>query len=227
MNQDNVQEILRQTLDDRRLSRSEKRALKDVLADAISNDRDVAVYRSAAFALARESFNDAEASAVVDWLEDVVKILQSKEMHQSTRAESHFSPGDNCPSRIGGLFAAAKTSADVCVFTITDDRISNAIIEAHKRGIRVRVITDNEKAFDPGSDISRMERVGVPVRVDRSSYHMHHKFALFDEELLLTGSYNWTRGAAEYNVENFVITDERRLVNPFGETFERLWKQFA
>lgn len=227
MNQDDVQEALRQTLEDRRLSRSEKRALKDVLADAILSDHDVALYRNTAFALARESFNDAEAAAVLDWLEEVVKLLQSKEMHQSTRVESHFSPGDNCPTRIGGLFATAKKSADVCVYTITDDRIANAIVEAHQRGVQVRIISDNEKAFDPGSDITRLERAGVRVRVDRSPYHMHHKFALFDQELLLTGSYNWTRGAAENNEENFVITDERRLVSPFSDLFERLWEQFA
>jgi phosphatidylserine/phosphatidylglycerophosphate/cardiolipin synthase-like enzyme len=172
-------------------------------------------------------FNNPGTREVLDWLEEVVKLLQSPAMHQPTRAESHFSPGDDCPMRIGGLFSAARKSADVCVFTITDDRISDAIIEAHRRGVEVRIITDNEKAFDPGSDISRLEREGVRVRVDRSPYHMHHKFAVFDEDLLLTGSYNWTRGAAECNEENFVITDERRLLSPFRELFERLWKQFG
>lgn len=222
-----VQDIMRQTLEDHRLSRSEKRALKKVLADAISSDHDRELYRSAAFSVAQEHFNDAAASAVVDWLEEVVKLLYSSEMQKATRAESHFTPGDQCPSRIAGLFAAARKSADVCVFTITDDRISDAILDAHRRGVQVRIVSDNEKAFDPGSDISRLERAGVSVRVDRSAYHMHHKFALFDGELLLTGSYNWTRGAAEYNLENFVITDERRLLGPFSELFERLWDQFA
>ncbi len=222
-----LEDILRQTLEDRRLSRSEKKALKKVLAEAITSDQDVAVYRNAAFAVARESFNDAAAREVLDWLEEVVKLLQSPAMHHPTRAESHFSPGTNCPARIGGMFSAARKSADVCVFTITDDRISNAILDAHDRGIQVRIITDNEKAFDPGSDISRLERGGVSVRVDHSPYHMHHKFALFDEEQLLTGSYNWTRGAAENNQENFIITDEKRLFQPYRELFERLWTQFA
>jgi phosphatidylserine/phosphatidylglycerophosphate/cardiolipin synthase-like enzyme len=219
--------LTRHTLEDRRLSRGDKRALKEVLAEAISSDRDMAVYRSAAFGVARRSFNDPSAREVLDWLEDVVKLLQCPSLHQPTRAESHFSPGDDCPTRIGGLFSAARKSADVCVFTITDDRISDAILESHRRGILVRIITDNEKAFDPGSDISRFERAGIGVRIDQSPYHMHHKFAIFDEELLLTGSYNWTRGAAENNEENFVLTGERRLLEPFRELFERLWKQFG
>ncbi len=228
MTLEEIQDILRQTLEDHRLSRSEKRALKSVLADAIQSEHEMAVCRSAAFELARASFNDTEAGQVLDWLEEVVKVLQIPEQaHRPSRAECHFSPGDDCPRRISGLFAAARKSADVCVFTITDNRVSGAILDAHQRGVAVRIITDNEKAFDPGSDITRLEQAGVSVRVDRSPYHMHHKFAIFDGELLLTGSYNWTRGAAENNHENLVLTDERRLLGPFEDVFERLWEKFA
>jgi phosphatidylserine/phosphatidylglycerophosphate/cardiolipin synthase-like enzyme len=214
-------------LEDRKLSRSEKRALKEVLGEAISNEKDLAQAHITAFAVAKESVHDPTSRAVLDWLEEVVRLMQGQPKDQPARAECHFTPGNDCPTRIGGLFAAARKSADVCVFTITDDRISNAIIEAHRRGISIRVLTDNEKAFDPGSDITRLEQAGVQVRVDRTPYHMHHKFAIIDNELLVNGSYNWTRGAAENNEENFIITDDKRLLGPFRELFERLWKQFG
>ena len=58
----------------------------------------------------------------------------------------------------------------------------------------------------------------MAVRVDRSPYHMHHKFAILDAATLLTGSYNWTRGAARDNEENLIVTDEPRIVNPFAST---------
>jgi mitochondrial cardiolipin hydrolase len=91
--------------------------------------------------------------------------------------------------------------------------------------VPLRIITDNEKAFDEGSDIIRLRQAGVAVRVDQSPYHMHHKFAIFDHERLLTGSYNWTRGASEHNEENFVILGDRRLITAFNTTFERLWNR--
>ena len=56
---------------------------------------------------------------------------------------------------------------------------------------------------------------------------MHHKFALFDRRLLVTGSYNWTRGAAEGNYENIVVIDHRRLVEQYCEEFDRLWELFV
>jgi mitochondrial cardiolipin hydrolase len=142
-------------------------------------------------------------------------------------AEAWFSPHDDCPGRIINLFAESRSHADVCVFTITDDRISDALLAAHARGVRIRIISDNDKAHDCGSDIERFAAAGVAVRVDLTPFHMHHKFAIFDGQLLLHGSFNWTRGAARDNQENIVVTDEPRLIAAFGREFEQLWERFG
>lgn len=232
MKPDQLRNMLEQTIDDFRLSRGERQALSRILDHLDPTEDMLALYRRIAFEIGRDKLTAAgshTAGDIVDWLEDVAKVLQSKSegSKRTTLAESYFTPGDDCPRRIAGLLKAAKKSAELCVFTITDDRISDEIIEAHRRGIAVRIVTDDEKAFDPGSDISRLEKAGLPVRVDRSQYHMHHKFALFDGEKLLTGSYNWTRSAASNNEENFIITGEPRFVSRFSDLFEDLWKKFA
>ena len=54
---------------------------------------------------------------------------------------------------------------------------------------------------------------------------MHHKFAIFDNKTLLTGSYNWTRSAARNNEENFIVTADRLLVQRFDSEFEQLWQK--
>jgi len=56
---------------------------------------------------------------------------------------------------------------------------------------------------------------------------MHHKFAILDGETLLTGSYNWTRGAARDNEENLVVTTDLRFIAPFVDTFDRLWEKLG
>jgi phosphatidylserine/phosphatidylglycerophosphate/cardiolipin synthase-like enzyme len=141
------------------------------------------------------------------------------------RLEVLFSPGPDCLEGILSCLRSARRTIDVCVFTITDDRIAEALLDAHDRRVSVRVITDNDKASDRGSDVWKLERRGVPVRVDRTEFHMHHKFAVFDGSLALTGSYNWTRGAARDNEENLVISDAPRFVEAFQGEFERLWRQ--
>jgi len=224
-----IRDALRQTLDDRRLSRTERTALDRILDHVEPTDQTLAHYRSIAFDLARDTLDGRDTIEVIGWLEDVVKLLaaQSASGPGSAVAESHFSPGESCPRRIAGFLGGAKKTLDICVFTITDDRISSAILESHRGGRRVRVITDDEKAADRGSDVDRLAKSGIPVRVDRSPAHMHHKFALADGSVLLTGSYNWTRSAASNNEENFVVTGDRRFVEAFARQFEKLWKSLA
>ena len=91
---------------------------------------------------------------------------------------------------------------------------------------RVRVLSDNEKSEDLGSDIPRLMQAGIPVVIDRTPKHMHHKFAVFDRRVLLTGSYNWTRSADRDNRENFVVSDDPVLLRRFRAQFEQLWAEF-
>jgi phosphatidylserine/phosphatidylglycerophosphate/cardiolipin synthase-like enzyme len=217
--------MLRRTADDDRLSRGERAALRGRIQEAALDERLRAVLRSQAFGIAREHLASGPSAAVLDWLEDVVKLLVPDSEAPAT-VEAHFSPGEECRRRIISLFGACRRSADACVFTLTDDRISAAVIEAHRRGVVVRIVTDDEKARDVGSDARRLAAAGIPVRVDDSPYHMHHKFAVFDGASLLTGSYNWTVGAALNNQENLVTSNDPRLVGPFIREFERLWTKF-
>jgi phosphatidylserine/phosphatidylglycerophosphate/cardiolipin synthase-like enzyme len=53
---------------------------------------------------------------------------------------------------------------------------------------------------------------------------MHHKFAIFDGGLLVNGSFNWTRSAAEWNSENLLLTTDPALVAAFRREFDRLWQ---
>jgi mitochondrial cardiolipin hydrolase len=222
-----LEPILRRTLTDGRLSGSERQALAVLLDERRPDDQQLGVLRHRAFELACEQLQDPRAVQMLGWLHDVLKTLQRRPETAATASEAHFSPGDACFRRIVGLFQGARRSVDVCVFTITDDRISAAILDAHRRGVALRVLTDNEKEHDPGSDVERLRSAGVPLRVDRTPYHMHHKYAIFDGRLLLNGSYNWTRGAAENNEENLTVTDDRRLVQAFQAAFEKLWAGLA
>jgi phosphatidylserine/phosphatidylglycerophosphate/cardiolipin synthase-like enzyme len=54
---------------------------------------------------------------------------------------------------------------------------------------------------------------------------MHHKFAVFDERLVVTGSYNWTNSAEHANYENIILLDDPGVVNRFRQEFPRLWRE--
>lgn len=222
-----IEHALKQTLADNHLSRNERQAFNAVLKQLDPDGRRRAEFRRSAFQVACEELIDPHTRAIVGWLEDVVKVLQPESGSREVQARAYFSPGDKCPRAIVDLLNRTASSIDICVFTISDNRLARAIVKAHCRGVVVRVITDDLKREDEGSDIERLERAGIDVRQDSSEDHMHHKFALFDRKTLLTGSYNWTRTAAEHNMENFVVTDHPRLVQAYADEFERLWLEFG
>ncbi|MEX2213453.1 MAG: phospholipase D-like domain-containing protein [Phycisphaeraceae bacterium] len=222
-------DILRTTLEDARLSRGERQSLSQVLADLPLDHQQLGVLRHHAFNMVREHLDHSPNKPVLDWLEEVLKVLTPPPADGSAACESHayFSPENNVARVIVDLIDQDHKTIDICVFTITDDRIARAILRAHRRGCAIRIVTDHAKAFDTGSDIEEFRKAGIAVRTDRSDHHMHHKFAIFNNASLLTGSYNWTRNAALFNEENIIVTADPSLVRDFRITFERLWKEFG
>lgn len=218
---------LRDSLNDLRLSNQERDELRQ-LGSNLSAEQ-VRYLRNRAFALVRELVAEpGNVEPALKWLEQVVKTLDSAAApRQLEVASAHFSPGESCRRKIRELCRQARCSVDICVYTISDDQLSEEIVACHRRGIVVRVISDNDKQFDEGSDIQWLQRQGVPLRIDDSPYHMHHKFALFDGRLLLNGSFNWTRSATTGNEENLLVIDHPALLAAYAAEFETLWARFA
>ena len=223
MQKEQIDDLLKSTLDDFRVSRGEKRILEGIVREHGDSEQQLGFLRHRAFAVARESIVASEGIAAMEWLEDAIKVFQSREEPDQNSSQVYFSPGDDCPQIIVNQLERASSSIDICVFTITDNRIADAIRDAFVRGIAVRVISDNDKSLDPGSDIQRLKGLGVPIRIDQTEHHMHHKYAVFDQKTTLTGSYNWTRSADKHNDENFLITSEPTINRAYLGHFERLW----
>lgn len=55
---------------------------------------------------------------------------------------------------------------------------------------------------------------------------MHHKFAIVDRRMVITGSLNWTTQAIQNNLENVLVLEDAEYVKPFLEEFERIWEQY-
>ena len=228
MNQEPLDRILQKTLDDFKVSRSENRVLHRILDELDASEQQRDVLRHRAFELARSSVLGPEANGVLDWLEGIVKVLDANEATGASthNAEAYFSPGDDCLNAINGQLRRATKSIDICVFTITDNRISDTIIEASRR-VDIRIISDNDKSQDRGSDVDRLREAGIQVAIDNSSSHMHHKYAIVDGDWLINGSYNWTVSAWRENEENIVVSNSRSLVRQFQAEFDQLWKRLG
>lgn len=220
--------FLDHSLKDTHFSRSERKTLGRSLEAISDQPRLMNQFRQRAFDKARQAMEHPRDRAVLEWLEDMLNVLEGRrKLPKTQHSHAYFSPGPQCRAKIIECLHRATKAVDICVFTITDNHISEALKSVHKRGVKVRIISDNHKSEDRGSDIEHLADFGIPVRIDNTRFHMHHKFALFDRETLLTGSYNWTISAADVNNENIVILEDSGTVRSFIKEFDRLWNTLS
>lgn len=136
----------------------------------------------------------------------------------------YFTPGPDCENNIIEQINAAKKNIDVAVYSITNERIVNALVSAHGRGIDVRVITDRLQSKGRHSLVGQLKNAGLPVVVNRGHKIMHNKFAIFDAKNIETGSYNWTASATKSNAENCMFFPEPD--KEFSKQFKYLWNLY-
>ena len=233
MKRDDLEAALRASIDDRHITRGERKALRALVEDNDLDAHQRTQLRSKAFEIARQSVDAPQAREVLDWLQDVVGIVAPLEGRgaepppEEVERGAWFSPGQAPLEAIVSQMRRVRRSADICVFTITDDRISDGILGIANRGVKVRVISDDDKAGDRGSDLRRLVDAGIAVAFDRTEAHMHHKFAIFDDARLMTGSFNWTRSASSNNHENILVTSSIMTPGVVTSRLERLWTMYT
>jgi mitochondrial cardiolipin hydrolase len=213
---------LKQSLEDDNFSEAEKNELRLILENQPLDNDAINFLRSRIYELASEKVTAGNYPLVMQWMKDTSNVLQAR---QAAMSEAFFSPGDTCRNAIIGQINGALHQLKICVFTISDDHITSAIVGAHKRGVAIQIITDNKKSFDVGSDIHLLSKEGIAVKTDGSDSHMHHKFMVADDRSLITGSYNWTSSAARFNHENVLLTTETGVIKSFTTEFDRLWHE--
>lgn len=143
-----------------------------------------------------------------------------------------FSPNGGCQDAVIYEIQRARKSIDVAMYAFTSRPIARAILDAYRRGVKVRVVMD--KRFATSSRFSKysfLKKRGIPVKLVSPPPGkggrvglMHHKFAVIDGKVLLTGSFNWTASAEKLNYENLLVFYSERIAKIYEREFERLWR---
>ncbi len=219
---DELIDYLQRTIADEILSKEEKRTLKSMVEERALDINQLNTLRGKVFELANAKITPTNYPFIMDWIKTATSALV---LPTTSTTDAFFSPGDACRNTIIQRIDGAIKQLQICVFTISDDSITESLLAAHRRKIQIEVITDNDKSLDQGSDIEQLARAGIPVKMDITSNHMHHKFMIADQHTLITGSYNWTLSAAKYNHENILLTREANVIKSFSNEFDKLWNE--
>lgn len=145
----------------------------------------------------------------------------------SPKVESYFTMKGGKPPEIALKEAinGAKSTLDVAVFQLSKEDITTAIIDAHKRGVVVRVISDRSE-YEAGTNaaqFTRLHQAGVPLKINTHRGKMHLKLSISDQELVTTGSFNYTVSAVTRNNEVLLLIRDPEMARSWTAEFERLW----
>ena len=146
-------------------------------------------------------------------------------LEDGSHVDLRFTPQDG-PIKYGirPKLQAAKTSIDVAVFFLTHKHITKDLIDAHRRGVKVRVIMDATGAKNGYSKHEILRAAGIPLKIETWGGKMHMKSAVIDDDILIAGSMNWTSAGERSNDENTMIIRNSALVSEYRRAFNRMWK---
>ncbi len=141
--------------------------------------------------------------------------------------EVKFTRSESVAEFIVGLLCQASSSIDAALYRFSHPGLAQALKEAARRGIRVRLVVDGNKYQESRSSQELLAGELIPFRLafgrrGRGS-KMHHKFVVLDQRMVLTGSYNWTTESEAENYENLVILRDAQVVEAYTREFEALW----
>lgn len=122
------------------------------------------------------------------------------------------------------LLRKAKDRIDVAVFYLTHKGITEQLIRAHRRGVRVRVIVDATSATNGYTKHELLRVAGIPVKVEHWGGKMHMKSLVIDGHTVVTGSMNFTSAGEGGNDENTTIIESRRHAQYYEAMFQRMWE---
>jgi phosphatidylserine/phosphatidylglycerophosphate/cardiolipin synthase-like enzyme len=139
------------------------------------------------------------------------------------KTEVYFSLSDNPQKEIIKNINQAEAFINIAMYIFTDREIALPLIKARERGVKVRLYLDKDQVDYQYSQSRFLVQNGIKIRISTNNYIMHNKFAIIDNRILLTGSYNWTFSANHRNDENLMVIDDPEIIEIFQNQFVNLW----
>ncbi len=141
-----------------------------------------------------------------------------------TLVETVFEPEGDGRTRILELLENAQESIHFMAFSFTDNALAEMLVQQSRAGLTVQGVVEARNIEDSGADYYSLEQAGVDVLLDGNPYIMHHKVFIVDKAVVVTGSYNFTRSAAERNDENLLIIHSPEVAGRYFEEFQRVYQ---
>lgn len=151
-----------------------------------------------------------------------IEMSLSKENVKSSSVVAYFD--EEILIQLQNHLALAKKSLKIAVSWFTNYSLFKQLKQMANDGIKIRMIINNDLINNGGYCLNFDELIGnknVELSLVEYPHLLHHKYVIIDDDLLITGSYNWTRFSGK-NYENMVVINDEELIGQFNNEFDRL-----
>ena len=138
----------------------------------------------------------------------------------ASHVEVYFSPGGKCTEAIVEEINGARTSIHLQAYSFTSAPIAKALVDAHKRGVKVTALLDRSNRTQKYSSADFLAHAGIETYIDSKHAIAHNKIIIVDGVSVITGSFNFTKAAEERNAENVVVIRDSKI----AATYEQNWR---
>lgn len=140
--------------------------------------------------------------------------------------EVYYAPEDEPLARLAKLYDHATRYIYVAVYGLTSPLAVKGLVEASKRGVDVRVITDRERLNDQKQQaaLDTLHLAGIPILINQHDGLMHLKQVVIDDEINTSGSMNHTGSGNRYNDERLDVIRDRAISLKARDKFLAMWK---
>jgi phosphatidylserine/phosphatidylglycerophosphate/cardiolipin synthase-like enzyme len=133
--------------------------------------------------------------------------------------EIHYAPVENLERVDVGLLQSARSKIDLTAYSLTDWPVIDALIDAHRRGVVIRVVLDPSQQHA----LDRLTEIAAGIRMKRPGPYMHLKSYSIDGLLLRSGSANLTASGLKQQDNDIIVIHELAAARTFDARFEQIW----
>lgn len=146
---------------------------------------------------------------------------------------------------IAKVLSQSKKSIDLALFVFSTQKLADTLQQKQTESVKIRGVFEPEFAFRPYSEVldmlglqlsrnCRFEKNNnpwlIPLKTIGYGYlnpgdKLHHKSAIVDQQIVITGSHNWSAAANYSNDETLLIIDNKLVAQHFMQEFTRLYQQ--
>ncbi len=150
--------------------------------------------------------------------------IHNKFIMGNSEIEVYFSPQDKAANRIIELIHNSRHYIYVPTFLITHKGVSDALIQAQKRGIDVKIIIDANSVNTRNTKHKILRDSGIALKAENYAGKLHSKSMIIDDEYIIVGSMNFSNSGENKNDENMLVIKNNLFAKNYKVFFLYLWR---